>query len=101
MLLVSSLTHRGGRLDFLDLQAERRYDALGQYAATKLAAVVTAKELQRRFDRCVGKGSPRMRVRLEANVRVRSHVSIEVGVAVRFNPGHMGECRKDATVYTA
>ncbi len=49
--MVSSLTHRGGRLDFSDLQAERRYDALGQYAATKLAAVITAKELQRRFER--------------------------------------------------
>ena len=50
MLLTSSLTHRGGRLDMADLQAERRYDPLGQYAATKLANVVAAREMQRRFD---------------------------------------------------
>ena len=51
VLFTSSLTHRGGRLAFGDLQAERQYDPLGQYAATKLASVVAAKEMQRRFHR--------------------------------------------------
>ena len=53
VLLTSSLTHRAGRLDFADLQAEARYHPLGQYAATKLAAIVLARDLQRRFDQCV------------------------------------------------
>ena len=52
MLLTSSLTHRAGRLDFGDLQAEARYHPLGQYAATKLASIVLARDLQRRFDQC-------------------------------------------------
>lgn len=51
VLFTSSLTHRGGRLNLEDLQAERHYEPLGQYAATKLAAVVAAREMQRRFTR--------------------------------------------------
>ena len=50
VLLTSSLTHRAGRLDFGDLQAEARYHPLRQYATTKLAAIVLARDLQRRFD---------------------------------------------------
>lgn len=52
MLFTSSLTHRGGCLALEDLQAERHYDPLGQYAATKLASVLAAWEMQRRFQRC-------------------------------------------------
>lgn len=50
IVMLSSLTHFGGKLNFDDLQAEKKYSPFGQYAATKLATLITAKELNRRLD---------------------------------------------------
>lgn len=52
VIMVTSVTHNGGRLNFDDLQHEKHYDPLKAYADTKLAAVMAAQELQRRFERC-------------------------------------------------
>jgi len=47
---VSSLAHRRGRIDFGDLQAERRYSPWRAYEQSKLAMLLFAAELQRRSD---------------------------------------------------
>jgi NAD(P)-dependent dehydrogenase (short-subunit alcohol dehydrogenase family) len=47
---VSSVTHRGGRINFADLQSERAYRPLALYGDTKLAMLMFALELQRRSD---------------------------------------------------
>ena len=45
---VASLAHLGGKMDFEDLQSERRYRANAAYAQSKLANILFALELQRR-----------------------------------------------------
>ena len=45
---VSSLAHRRGKINFADLQSERRYNPWGAYQQTKLANLLFAFELQRR-----------------------------------------------------
>jgi NAD(P)-dependent dehydrogenase (short-subunit alcohol dehydrogenase family) len=47
---VSSTAHWWGRIDFSDLNAERSYDATRAYGQSKLANLLFARELQRRFD---------------------------------------------------
>ena len=47
---VSSIAHRSGRIDFDDLQAERRYSPWRAYNQSKLAMLLFAIELQRRSD---------------------------------------------------
>jgi NAD(P)-dependent dehydrogenase (short-subunit alcohol dehydrogenase family) len=46
---VTSGAHQGGRLDFSDLQSERRYDPVRVYGRTKLANVLFTYELARRL----------------------------------------------------
>ncbi len=48
---LSSLAHRRGRIDFDDLQGERRYDPWKAYCQSKLAMLIFALELQRRSER--------------------------------------------------
>lgn len=47
---VTSLSHRSGRIDFEDLQAERHYGPWRAYSQSKLAVLMFALELQRRSD---------------------------------------------------
>jgi NAD(P)-dependent dehydrogenase (short-subunit alcohol dehydrogenase family) len=47
---LSSIAHRGGRIDFEDLQGERRYKPWKAYQQSKLAMLMFALELQRRSD---------------------------------------------------
>ena len=47
---LSSIAHRNGRIDFDDLQGERRYRPWPIYAQSKLAMLMFALELQRRSD---------------------------------------------------
>jgi NAD(P)-dependent dehydrogenase (short-subunit alcohol dehydrogenase family) len=47
---VGSLAHRSGRIDFDNLQAERRYKPFAAYAQSKLACVMFALELRRRSE---------------------------------------------------
>ena len=46
---VSSLAHRMGKIDFDDLQSERKYRAWGAYGQSKLANLLFTFELQRRL----------------------------------------------------
>ncbi|HZI75147.1 MAG TPA: FmdB family zinc ribbon protein, partial [Gemmatimonadales bacterium] len=46
---VSSGAHSGARLDFDDLQSERKYRAVGVYSRTKLANILFTYELARRL----------------------------------------------------
>jgi NAD(P)-dependent dehydrogenase (short-subunit alcohol dehydrogenase family) len=47
--IVSSIAHKGGRLNFDDLQAERGYDPQRAYQQSKLANLVFGMELDRRL----------------------------------------------------
>jgi len=47
---ISSIAHRQGRIDFEDLQSERRYKPWPAYQQSKLAMLIFAQELQRRSD---------------------------------------------------
>ena len=47
---VSSLAHRGGKIDFDNLQAERSYKGWSAYQQSKLANLLFTLELQRRSD---------------------------------------------------
>jgi NAD(P)-dependent dehydrogenase (short-subunit alcohol dehydrogenase family) len=48
VVTVSSIAHRTGRIDFDDLQSERRYNNWRAYGQSKLANLMFAFELQRR-----------------------------------------------------
>jgi NAD(P)-dependent dehydrogenase (short-subunit alcohol dehydrogenase family) len=47
---VSSIAHRGGKIDFANLQAERKYRSWPSYQQSKLANLLFTFELQRRSD---------------------------------------------------
>jgi NAD(P)-dependent dehydrogenase (short-subunit alcohol dehydrogenase family) len=47
---VSSIAHRGGKIDFANLQAERKYRSWPAYQQSKLANLLFTFELQRRSD---------------------------------------------------
>jgi len=49
VVLVSSIAHNRGRLDFDDLQGESRFDGYGAYATSKLANILFAEELAERW----------------------------------------------------
>jgi NAD(P)-dependent dehydrogenase (short-subunit alcohol dehydrogenase family) len=49
VVTVASIAHKGGKLNFDDLNAERRYDPRGAYQQSKLANVVFGLELDRRL----------------------------------------------------
>jgi NAD(P)-dependent dehydrogenase (short-subunit alcohol dehydrogenase family) len=50
VVTVSSFVHRGGRINFDDLQSEQRYERWGAYAQSKLANLLFAYELERKFE---------------------------------------------------
>lgn len=49
VVTVSSITHRGARIDFDDLQSERAYSRFRAYGQSKLANLMFTYELQRRL----------------------------------------------------
>ncbi len=51
VVTVSSHAHKLGRINFDDLQSERKYSRMGAYAQSKLANLLFTMELQRRFRR--------------------------------------------------
>jgi NAD(P)-dependent dehydrogenase (short-subunit alcohol dehydrogenase family) len=51
VVTVASIAHRRGRMNFDDLQSERRYSPIASYDQTKLANLLFAFEFQRRLDR--------------------------------------------------
>jgi NAD(P)-dependent dehydrogenase (short-subunit alcohol dehydrogenase family) len=55
VVTVSSVAHRRGRIDFENLQGEKKYSAMAAYGQSKLANLMFALEFQRRVVRA---GSP-------------------------------------------
>ena len=51
VVMLSSLAHLGGRINFADLQSRQGYKPFPAYAQSKLAMLMFALELQRRSDR--------------------------------------------------
>uniref|UniRef100_A0A7R9Z2B6 Protochlorophyllide reductase n=1 Tax=Chlamydomonas euryale TaxID=1486919 RepID=A0A7R9Z2B6_9CHLO len=51
VVMLSSVLHRGGQLQYGDMQSERAYSPFASYAFSKLLNNVTAVELQRRINR--------------------------------------------------
>lgn len=49
IVITSSLAHKGGKIHFDDINAEKRYSAWERYAQSKLANIVHATELDRRL----------------------------------------------------
>ncbi len=49
VVITSSLAHKGGKIHFNDINAEKRYSAWERYAQSKLANIVHATELDRRL----------------------------------------------------
>lgn len=49
VVITSSLAHRSGRINFDDINAETRYNAMQRYAMSKLANILHAAELDRRL----------------------------------------------------
>lgn len=49
IVITSSLAHKGGKIHFHDINAERRYSSWERYAQSKLANIVHATELDRRL----------------------------------------------------
>ena len=47
---LASIAHRNGIINFYDLQSEKEYSKMGAYSQSKLACLMYAYELQRRFD---------------------------------------------------
>lgn len=50
VVTVASLAHRNGKIDFNNLQSERRYKPWDAYGESKLANILFAKELERRAE---------------------------------------------------
>lgn len=50
IVVVSSMVHSSGRIDFDDLQARRGYDGMNAYSASKLANVYMTRVLAERLD---------------------------------------------------
>lgn len=50
IVVVSSMVHTSGRLDFDDLELRRGYDGMDAYCASKLANVYVTRVLSRRLD---------------------------------------------------
>lgn len=51
VVTLSSLVHKNGKINFDDLQSEKKYSASGAYAQSKLACLLFTYELQRRLDK--------------------------------------------------
>ncbi len=49
VVTIASIAHKQGRIDFDDLQSEKRYDAMAAYRQSKLADLMLALELDRRL----------------------------------------------------
>src|SRR5690606_23335620 len=51
VVLLSSVAHKGGKIAFDNLNAEKSYSAWSAYSQSKLACLMFAYELQRRIEK--------------------------------------------------
>jgi NAD(P)-dependent dehydrogenase (short-subunit alcohol dehydrogenase family) len=76
---VASHAHYRGRMDFDDLQAERRYTRMGAYCNSKLANILFTRALARRLDPA----------EVTANALHPGFVATEIGTRNRLLPGFL------------
>ena len=50
VVTLASIAHKRGRMNFDDLQSAQRYDPMGAYSQSKLADLMFAMALERRFE---------------------------------------------------
>ena len=80
VVTVASIAHKGGKLNFDDLNAERRYDPRRAYQQSKLANVVFGLELDRRLR---ARAASTMSVIAHPGVAVTNIVSNGMGTGLR------------------
>jgi NAD(P)-dependent dehydrogenase (short-subunit alcohol dehydrogenase family) len=80
VVTVASIAHKGGRLNFDDLNAERSYDPRKAYQQSKLANLVFGLELDRRLR---ARGAKTMSVIAHPGVAVTNIVSNGMGNGLR------------------
>ena len=80
VVTVASIAHKGGKLNFDDLHAERGYDPRGAYQQSKLANVVFGLELDRRLR---ARGANTMSVIAHPGVAVTNIVSNGMGTGLK------------------
>src|SRR6201997_217045 len=80
VVTVASIAHKGGKLNFDDLNAERSYDPRGAYQQSKLANVVFGLELDRRLR---ARAASTMSVIAHPGVAVTNIVSNGMGTGLR------------------
>ena len=51
VVMLTSMTHRAGRIRFDDLAAKRSYNGVSRFADSKVAILLAVKELAHRLDR--------------------------------------------------
>ncbi len=73
---TSSIAHKRGRIDFDDINAEKRYSAIQRYAMSKIANLYFCYELQRRLS-AAG----------DATISVAAHPGIAETELTRYIPG--------------
>jgi NAD(P)-dependent dehydrogenase (short-subunit alcohol dehydrogenase family) len=98
---VSSGAHQGGRLDFSDLQSERRYDPVRVNGRTKLANVLFTYELARRLGG-TGVTSNCLHPGVVATKLMADYMNVPlVGAAIARTFGDSVERGAETTVYLA
>lgn len=80
VVTVASIAHKGGKLNFDDLNAERGYDPRRAYQQSKLANLVFGLELNRQLR---GRGANTMSVIAHPGVAVTNIVSNGMGTGLR------------------
>jgi NAD(P)-dependent dehydrogenase (short-subunit alcohol dehydrogenase family) len=78
IVTISSNGHKGGRMNFADLQSERRYSRVSAYTQSKLANLLFTYELQRRL---AAAGAPA--------IALAAHPGTSDTALVRHLPGWM------------
>jgi NAD(P)-dependent dehydrogenase (short-subunit alcohol dehydrogenase family) len=73
---LSSIAHKHGKIDFGNLNAEKKYSRTGAYSQSKLACLMFAYELQRRLEKA-GKET----------ISVAAHPGVSNTSLIRYLPG--------------
>lgn len=89
---VASTAHRGGRLDFSDLQSERSYAGMRVYGMTKLCNVLFTRELARRLEgsgvtvNCLHPGTVRTGFGMDGDAKGLLRIGLAIGRPFFLSP---------------
>ena len=103
MVVVSSGSHHGARLNWEDLQSRRHYSPLKSYGQTKLANILFASEFNRRFAADSGlrafAADPRL---VNTDIGLKSHSSLAGAIwSLRRRAGVRPEVAANGIVFLA